>query len=108
MLTIAKIIIGIASGLIVLLAIMGVIMGGIFAGMFSPALASLMTIMPLILFAFSLLGFWSIIKNNRTGQFVFAIFLSLGWPAGTVLGVVTLVLLVMGNRSAEASLAKAR
>ncbi len=95
--TIAKIIIGIASTIQLLIAILSFFMAGMFTGIFGPGLASLMSILPFILLLISILGFWSIIKNNRAGQFAYSILLALGWPAGTILGIITIVLLIAGG-----------
>ncbi|MDC0610603.1 hypothetical protein OAP63_07695 [Vibrio sp.] len=95
--TVAKILIGIVATLQAGLGILSLFLTGTFASFFGPELASLISVLPLILLVCAALGFWAISKNSRPGQFAFAILLLAGWPAGTVIGIVTILCLLIGG-----------
>jgi len=105
--TLSKFLIGAVSVFCLLMGIAGVLLSGLFASMIqgAGALSSLMAFLPFIMICFSVLGFWSIIKNVRPAQYTIAIFVSLGWPAGTVVGAIIIATLLLSEGKASKSVA---
>ena len=96
---IARFLIGAVSILLLILGIIGFVVSGMFASV--PGLPEwLIYIMPVLGIAFGILGFWSLATKNIAAQYAFSIFLLLGWPAGTVLGIIIIILLAMSNKEA--------
>ncbi len=103
----SKFLIGAVSVFFLLLGIAGILLSGLFASMIQGvgALSSLMAFMPFILICLSVLGFWSVIKDVRPAQYTVAIFVLLGWPAGTVVGAIIIATLLLSEGKASKSAA---
>jgi len=98
---IARFLIGALSVLLLILGVIGFMVSGMFASV--PGLPEwLIYVMPFLALLFAILGLWSVVAKNIPAQYVFSIFILLGYPAGTVLGVILIILLSMSNKDKEA------
>lgn len=69
---------------------------------FSSAAGSLMTIIPILCLIMAILGIWSVVKDHQAGKYAYGILLLPGWPAGTIIGVVVIgLLLATQSKSAQ-------
>ena len=93
------------SFILLLMGVAGFFLSGAFSMSFPEAglLGSIMSILPVIATCVSILGFWSVIKNSKPGQYTFAILMLTVWWVGTVIGAITIVTLLMSKEQEELS-----
>ncbi|MBF9003275.1 hypothetical protein [Vibrio nitrifigilis] len=101
MVTLIKFLIGMASTIQVLIGLAGLFLSGLFASGIPAELGALISVLPIILVCLAGLGYWSIFKNNRAGQYSYSIVLLLAWPAGTIIGAILIGLLLATSGSAS-------
>ncbi len=96
MITISRMLIGLLSLILFLVALLGFVFSGVMTGYFGlPADSGFMLLfLPAIGLIISIFGFWATISNSRAGLIAFSIFSLTFWYIGTLVGVVCLLLLL--------------
>ncbi|WP_415884416.1 hypothetical protein [Neptuniibacter sp. QD34_54] len=101
MYTLAKILNFLMASLFTILGIAALLMGNFFAPFFPVDLAIVMSILPFLVTAMGIVGLWSIFTNNRSWQIAFSLFTAMFWYIGTIIGVLSLILLLASKPSEE-------
>lgn len=92
--TLINILITIMSLFMLVFTAAGFFLSGVMGSFgFDSSAGALMMIIPAICLIIAILGFCSVFKKHRPSKYAFSLLLLVGWPAGTIIGVVLLTLL---------------